>query len=289
MGIQDFGFQTYEGKRVSTMSRATAIAWSTIRNTFKGKKFIFFYLMCISPALLAFAIVYLRYIFMERVGGNWRLPFEDPDEVAFYFDPGRGMTPMTVLLFSAVAGAAVIAKDRAAGALELYFTRGIRPLHYFFGKWLAVFAMMMSQVLLPYLVVWIFGCLVAPAEIEFFSTTITFIPRLILAQAFVCASLSLFLTSLSSSTDSERFALLRWAGVLFLLMVVSGMMRGFFQDANWFAISPWNSVKRVAQWIVGIEPWNEFALMPALVSWGILTLLAILWTRRHLRPVEVVG
>lgn len=296
MAIHDFGFRGYDGHRSSALSRVAAIAWSDVKLAFKAKKFLIFYVLCISPALMAFTFVYLRFIVAEGHGEVAGLRFNRGlsrvfgmiDKVEFFVDIGRGGTTLLTILFSAVVGAGIISRDRQAGALEIYFTRGIAPAHYFGGKFLGVCLLLLCQVLLPFLAVWLFAVAVASAESQFFATTVGFIPRLIAAQVFLCGSLAFMVTALSSSTDSTRFALLRWAGGLFVLIAVSRILYRWLGDPIWLVVSPWKVLRRIA-FEIAQAPVSELELVPALVAWAAMMAASALFLRKHLRPVEIVG
>jgi ABC-type transport system involved in multi-copper enzyme maturation permease subunit len=298
MAVHDFGYRGYEGVRSHAWSRALAIAWSEVVLNFKTKKFLVFYVGCISPAVVAFVLLYLRFVLAEGQGELAGVQFNrgfarflgGVDRVEFFLDTGRGFTTMLAILFSAVVGAGVISRDRRAGALELYFTRGIRPSTYVAGKVGGVFFLMLCQLLFPLLAAWLFGVAVATEESGFVARTTAFMPRLVLAQAFLSATLAFWAVSLSASTDSARFALLRWVGGLFALQVASALFFQMFKDPTWLVISPWRAVRGVNYWLAGADPWSRGPeLEPALIAWVALTIAAGIWLRRHLRPVEVVA
>lgn len=296
MAIHDFGYRGYQGERTGAVSRVLGIALSDFRQSFKSKLFLVFYVFCISPAIMAFVFVYLRFIVVEGQGqvlgmrGNRGLTrwLGMVDTVEFYV--GRGEVVILTILFSGLIGAGVVARDRRAGALEIYFTRGIRPLHYVLGKFGGVLMLLLCQVLVPFLVVWLFGVAVASAESRFLETTGGFIWRVVIGQTFLCATLSYWLIALSSSTDSVRFALLRWVGGLSGLGLAALILYRIFGDPSWWVISPWKVTQKIAVGIAGgnLSP-EGFELPLAWIGWAVLTAAATLWLRRHLRPVEVVA
>lgn len=300
--IHDFGFRAYDGELTSPVARTLAITTSEIRRTFKSKRFLVFFILCLGPVLIAFVFVWIRFLVLEGQGElagfggsssrQWARdtgPFgRQLSGVDFYFDILRGGSTLLTVLYSAVVGAGIIARDRAAGALEIYFTRGIAPWQYFVGKMLSVFFLLLCQVLFGFLVVWIFAVSVAPADLEYFDKTWPFIPRLIAGQGLLCLTLAFWLTALSTSTDSSRFAILRWVGVLAALRILGGLLRRFFQDGDWMLVSPYQVIRRIAAEVVGATP-SSMSIGWAVLVWALLCGAALLWTKRHLRPVEVVG
>ncbi|MAE75855.1 MAG: hypothetical protein CMJ85_03175 [Planctomycetes bacterium] len=298
MAIHDVGFRGYEGARTSALARITAIAKSDVSRTFRSWKFMLFYLVSIAPALFALAMLYLKFIIIEGQGNTTgiRLPRSAGNAIDRLFtvegflDFGQGATTLLTILFSAVVGAGILSRDRKAGALELYFTRGIRPWQYVAGKWLGVWFLLLCQVLFPFIIVWLFGISVASEESGFVERTSKFMPYVALAQMFMCGTLAFWLVALSASTESSRFALLRWTGGLFLLQTVSSVLWRQFQQPNWLAVSPFRVVRRIAAEISGAAPYpSNFDFEPAMWVWVVLTVTSALWLRLHLRPIEVVA
>lgn len=299
--IHDFGFRAYEGELTSPTARTLAIAKSEVRRTFASKRFLVFFFICLVPVFIAFVFIWIRFFVVEgsselagfdraaRGMRGDRGPFgRQLTGVDFYFDILRGGSTFLTVVYSAVIGAGVIARDRAAGALEIYFTRGIAPWQYFVGKLLSVFFLLLCQVLFGFLVVWLFAVSVAPADLDYFGKTFPFIPGLIAGQGLLCLTLAFWLTALSTSTESTRFALLRWVGVLAALRILGGLLRRFFQDPDWMMISPYQCVKRVAAELAGATPSN-LDVQYAFFTWAALCAAAFWWAKRHLRPVKVVG
>src|SRR5690606_38984067 len=71
----------------------------------------------------------------------------NPERAAFYFEGALSTMPGMIffLLLTSVVVARCIARDRATNALELYWTRGISPWGYVFGKWLGVYLLTASM------------------------------------------------------------------------------------------------------------------------------------------------
>jgi len=138
------------------------------------------------PALFAFVLLYIKFIVIEGQGDiGVNLPprmgrvIDQLFTVEGFLNFGRGSTTLLTILFSAVVGAGMLARDRRAGALEIYFTRGIRPWHYVTGKWAAVTFLLLCQVLFPFIFVWVFGISVASAESGFVERTAAVLAELV--------------------------------------------------------------------------------------------------------------
>ena len=298
MVVHDFGYRAYEGERTSSLTRCFELAKSEVKRAFKGKRFLLFYIFCITPAILRLVLLYVHFVVQgdeqgsrlaARMGnrGFWSI-LAIVDQPEFYFNAMLAGTMVLVLMFSAVAISGIVAKDRAENALELYFTRGITPLHYIIAKWAAAFFLMLCQLLFPILAVWILGVYIAP-DWQYFADTVGFMPNLILGLSFFCASLAFLATALSTSTDSPRFALMRWFGAFMLLSILGTIIWQVFEKPELLVVSPWHVLTQVAAWLadVEIEPGPDTKW--AWLAWLGMMVLAAFWMRMHLKPVEVVG
>ena len=304
MGLKDFGFRVYEGGRTSVFSRMLHLATLEVARFFRSKKFLLFFLFCILPALMQLVMVFIEFVVFEgtgkiqgmEIGGGMTRPVVHAgpfkagiSNFTFYFGAMLDTGPMLVWLYTAVVGAGSLARDRAENALEIYFTRGIRPIHYFLAKWGAVTFMILCQLLFPFLLVWLSAVFLAP-DWTLLELTAGYVPRLIYGQLFIALTLALWTTSLSSSTSSPRFAAVRWLGVFFVLHIVGRFFyQKAFNDSHAMLVSPWNIVKEAGFWIVD-EPTRyqiqEIYLFPV---WFLLCVLALLWARHSLQPGRVVA
>lgn len=305
MGVHDLGFRGYRGERTSVLERIRAILGSDVRRNFKSWKFLIYYLFSIAPAVMQLVVVYIWFVVFEagevfrQSGGFGRGRGRGQNfvenffgasltDVAFYFTGPLVFGLFLTIIYSGVVGASMIARDRKSNALEIYFTRGIRPLHYFCGKWGATVTMLLAQVLVPYLIVWLWAWALAP-DGAFFTATWPMLPRLVLAQLCFCGLLGWFAVALSASSESPPFAVIRWTALLFGLLLVGRLFVNVLDDDRWLLISPWNVLTRVAGAIAGVPGSEELPLASCLIVLAVLFVLSLLWLRRFLRPVEVVG
>jgi len=300
MGLKDFGFRIYEGGRTSVTSRVLHLAWLEVARFFRSKKFLLFYIFCILPALMQFVLVFLEFVVFEGSGqilgmeGMGRMGHRRPFQTgisnfSFYFGPMLETGPMLVWLFSAVVGAGSLARDRAENALEIYFTRGIRPVHYFLAKWGAVTFLILCQLLFPFLVIWLSAIFLAP-DWTLFEKTVSYLPRMMYGQLFIAGTLALWTTSLSSSTASPRFAAMRWLGIFFTFRVIGQIFyKRIFMDSHALLVSPWTIVKEAGFWIVDEPTRYQLREIYLFRVWFGLCVAALFWTRNKLQTGRVVA
>ena len=302
MGLIDFGYRPYTGERTGIALRIRAMVSLQIRRFFGKRLSLLFYIGCLFPAIIALVFIYIRFVVIEGQGElaglqNLRgMSRHNPntlfgrslEEISFYFTPYLTYAMPIAVMFSAIVGASTIPNDRNGGALELFFTRGIRPFHYFFGKWFGIFFLHLCLILFPYLLVWIIGVFLAP-DWGFLQNTAPFIPRLILAQSLFCGGLSFLVLAQSVSTSSSRFSVMRVVGGLFVFWVLARMLRGFFHEPNFLVLSPWNILKRVAEGIADVQASHTFDLKLAIFGLFALGLLGAIWIVKNLKATKAVG
>jgi ABC-type transport system involved in multi-copper enzyme maturation permease subunit len=302
MGLIDFGYRHYGRERTGITLRVRAMVNLQIRRFFGKKLSLLFFFACLFPAIIALVFIYIRFVVIEGQGElaglqNLRgISRRNPntlfgrslEEISFYFTPYLTYAMPIAVIFSAIVGASTIPNDRNEGALELYFTRGLRPTHFFLGKWLGIFFLHLCLILFPYLLVWIIGVFLAP-DWNFLKNTAPFIPRLVFAQSLFCGGLSFLVLAQSTSTSSSRFSVMRVVGGLFVFWVLARMLRRFFHEPNFLVISPWNVLKRVAEGIADVQASHTFDLRLALFGLLALGLLGTFWILKHLKATKAVG
>ena len=302
MGVHDLGFRGYEGGRSSVLARIGAIFSTDVRRFFKSWKFLIYFAFSVAPAIFQLVIVYVWFIVFEqgermsgrrmgpRGAGTFLERFfgSSVTDAAFYYAVPLTLGIFLAIIFSGVVGASIVSRDRKSNALEIYFTRGIRPVHYFFGKWSATSFMLLAQLLFPYLIVWVWAWTLSPDE-SFLQATWSMLPRVVLAQLFFCGSLGFLAVAQSVSSESPPFAVIRWCGALFGLHLIARLFVRVLDDDSWLLLSPWSVLYRIGGEIAGVEPGNELRIGSCLIVYAIWMLVGGLWLRRYLRPVEVVG
>jgi ABC-type transport system involved in multi-copper enzyme maturation permease subunit len=296
MGVHDLGFRGYDGERSSVAARVMAIAKSDVRRFFKNWKFLIYFVFSVTPAVIQMVLVYVWFVVLDeemfRAGG--RDLFESfmgatLEEPGFYLTVPLMLYMPLAIIFSGVVAGTIVSRDRRENALEIYFSRGIRPIHYFLGKWMAAMFMLLTQLLFPYVIVWIWAWMLSP-DAAFFNATATMMPRVILAQLFFCGTLSFLAVAQSVSTSSSSYAVIRWVGGLFGLMIIAGLFMNMLDQSDWLLLSPWTNLANIAMQIAGAEAMGTMpSLQGTLIVSGLLVLLGAYWLRKHLRPVEVVG
>jgi ABC-type transport system involved in multi-copper enzyme maturation permease subunit len=291
--IHDQGYRRYQGPLGHAWTRWLPIARSDFVLAFRNKKMLALYAVCVSPFIGSLLMLYLMSV------NGWKTapsemresPFSwlvDPSSIDFYLGPVLRVSFLLVVLYTTAVGSGIVARDRRVNALELYFTRGIARGHYVVGKWGAVTALLAMQLLIPTLVIWIYGVLIAP-DWELLEQTSAFMPSVALGIFVLCAFMGFLLVGVSAATSSATFAGLLWVLLLSFLSTVGVMLRRLLHENSWVIISPWFAAKKMVEQICGVVaamdfPWERAAL--AMTAYAALAAF-LLW--KNLKAVEVVG
>jgi len=220
------------------------------------------------------------------------LPRMNPRVIEFFLTPllAEVFSLVIFLLLTSLVSCRAIAKDRETHALEIYWTRGIGPRGYFFGKWLGSVLLVGTVFVAAPAIVWLFGVLMAPGW-DLFHETIVFIPRLLLGLSLFTAVLTYIAVSFSAIATTANFASILW---FFLLLGSAAMVRllafRLFQGEWWIkAVDPWDAGKRLVEWICGVAPQQSYSPWVALVSLATVVAVVTLLMLRRLRLNEAVG
>ncbi len=270
MAIYGTGYRALEYAPTPRWRRLWPIAGYELRALFRRRLGVVLFLLCMIPAVANLGIL-LAWAGVWQLGAGDRLVGMarfDPTTLDFYITPTVGEVPSFVvfLILSTLVSCRAIAKDRETAALEIYWTRGVRPLGYFAAKWLGSFLLIGLAFVLAPAVTWGVGAILAP-DGSFWQQTSAFMPRVLLALTLFTAVLTFVAVGFSAIADNANGASLLWFVVLLGTTAVVRVLSRVFQG-EWAlkAINPWDAMKRIAEWISGATPVNDYSPGYALAS-----------------------
>ncbi len=294
MAIFDRGYRDL----IYQPTRVLARIWPIARNELAAMFHIRFGTIVFSACLLP-TIGQLIFLLMQA--GIWEaapsgragraMSFSDrmnPSSPSFYLWPITTMSFVPFLVLTTLVSVRAIAKDRAAGALEIYWTRAISPWSYFLGKWYGSFLLLACAFFAAPLVLWITSVLLAPDWSQF-ETTIGFMPGLLLGLAWMCAMLSLLAVGVSALASTPNLAAILWLFLIMGSMFLSEILRRLLRETWTLAINPWFAGKRVVDQLAGVTPFNDYSPWTALAWISTLAVVVLLFARRRLRVLEAVA
>ena len=298
MPIHDAGYRRYSGPVTARLWRWLVLVRTEFKLGFRNKWLWVLYFVGIVPFLVFFAPVYIKYVLMpgvtERVnaggpgggGGPFNSPVFDPMQPEYYYNPTLRNAVFLFILYAAIVGTGIVARDKRANAMELYLARSIGRTSYFLGKWGGVLALHLLQFVVPTLVLWLSVVLVYP-DWGLLEHTVGFMPQVLGGLVAFTLFVTFLVTAVSSCTDSPAFAALIWLVISSFLGLLAQMLRQFLASPSYAALSPWLAATRVAEAIGGLHPRIDIPVSHALASVALYTVLGVLLLRRGLRVVEV--
>jgi ABC-2 type transport system permease protein len=136
---------------------------------------------------------------------------------------------LTELRFSMVlilmVGPGLISQDLRFNALPLYFSRPLRRIDYFLGKWGVIAVLLGMVIVVPAVVAYALGLLFS-LDISIVRDTYRLLLSSVLYGAVVAASAGLLVLALSSLSRNSRYVVLFWVGIWF----VGGVLAPLLQD-----------------------------------------------------------
>ena len=260
----------------------------------RNRKLLVLWFVCIAPFLVLLVRLFMALSLVALDGGRGggsgpAFMLGDPEKMDFYAKAILQDSLLPVLVFLAATVVRTVSQDRRTGALELYFTRPLTPFRYILGRWAGAAFAVASVSTLPAVLVWLTGALAAP-DWTFFRETLWIPGRILLQGAFFSLVLGICASAISSVSSSVRTSQILWAGFLAVMhLVFSGGLRRFLRETWPVQVSPWGTLQRVGEAILGVEPEVPLSLPLSLGLSLFLAAAAYLVLRRNLKPLEVVG
>ena len=290
MPVDQATYRGYEGPRTPGKRVAFAIAGTMIRKMRRGRL----------VRMLVFSLPVLCCLISVVVLSFW---YANVDALPKFFQ-GQSLllllnravqdvaSPFTVLL-AALVGAPLIAEDRRAKALPLYFSRPMTHLDYVLGKMFALFFFLGLMQLGPPVLMFLADLMLNPAE-DMLGTQLGILGDSLVPGLARMVSLSAVVLGISSMARRTNHATLLFFGIILPVQAVAFIFaRGVFKDPAWLAMSPAACVDRITMHFLpsprdaGEGRW----LMEVSAAWTGLAIwtaagLAVLTAR--IRNVEVV-
>ena len=155
MSVFDRSYRRYSGELKGRWARIWAIATSTFRVQFSGKKIIFLLILCNLPVISFTLMITFMAIFSPAMVTSFILEIFGTVDVAMYtvinftFNPGLIFLP---IVFVCALNAGTIANDKKHNSLALYLAKPIDRIDYIIGKAISIYMVSAFVTLIPWLV-----------------------------------------------------------------------------------------------------------------------------------------
>jgi ABC-type transport system involved in multi-copper enzyme maturation permease subunit len=208
----------------------------------------------------------------------------------------QGVIGFWAVLLAALVGGPLIAEDRRAHALPLYFSRPIGHFDYVAGKFLAFAFFMALLLVVPPICMYLIDVGFSDADGALFDR-FPILVRSLVPSLVGIVTLGAIALGISSVARRTNYAALLIVGVLVVAQIMGDLLaREIFREPDWRVVSPGACVVRIATDLLPVP--DRFASgrgMPTGMGVGVAWLGLGLWTAAGLgllvariRKVEVV-
>jgi ABC-type transport system involved in multi-copper enzyme maturation permease subunit len=202
-------------------------------------------------------------------------------------------------LIAALTVAPLIAEDRRARALPLYFSRPIRHLDYVVGKMLAGLFFLGLIILLPAVFVMLVDIGYSTEDVDW-GAKLRLTGAVMIPLAVLTFVLTMFSLAVSSLVERKNAASLTVFGVLFMVGAVAGILVLLLESPVWMAVNPVAAAQAIGADALPKAPTEgvnlpsvdpRVALIPvssawkSLAVWATVSVAVLFW---RIRKVEVV-
>ena len=292
-------YRPLECERVSGFQRIWPLARQEMLGLFRTRWGVALYLVCLLPSLGRLVMLLIMFGVIQigprslqnRMASNMPPSMDElnPARAAFYFEGVLSTMPGMIffLLLTSVVVSRCVARDRATNALELYWTRGISPWGYVFGKWLGGFLLAASMTVGMPLLLWVSACFLAEDWTLMIDTIGQFSIGL-LGIAFMTAIWTAIGTLISAIASSANLAMVAWS-----MLIVGSSAAGFVvsrvldEDSLRSCLSFWEAGRVVVRSIADL-PQRDVSVSGAFLMLGSLFGGLLLIVRRRMRVVEAL-
>ncbi|MHC4448804.1 MAG: ABC transporter permease [Planctomycetota bacterium] len=303
MTVDQAAYRRYEGTFQPGKGAIGAIAGTTIRRVFRRTwlRYLYFVVVLINTVAASF----ITFITHQRFIGN-RSASEmvadgggELDSLAVVLRGFLSQVGALAPIVAALTIAPLIAEDRRAKALPLYFSRPITHMHYVIGKLGAGTFFLAMLLLVPPIAMFAVDIANTPEDVVYAQRLGVLLRGMLpLAMLTVClTSMSLGVSSLMERTNAASLVL--FGLCIFATVAAHVLAREIFEDPAYFAIDPFLCAQAIGNDLLPAMPsminlsevsTESQELAPTTAWWGLsvwaATGLFVLWLR--VRKVEVV-
>jgi ABC-2 type transport system permease protein len=287
MAVYERRYKRYEGTMTSQRGRFWVIPRYAIKDVFRSKLFVAFFVLALLPPLIAAVIIYV----LHNASFLAFFPDLQVDQIlavdGSFFKKLMNIQMWPAFLTALLIGPGLVSKDLANNSLPLYLSRPFSRAQYVLGK-ITILAFLLSCL------TWISGLAVFLLQGNFEGIGWVLDHLNIAIGVFVGSWLWIVTVSLLALALS---AWVKWrpvAAFTMLVILLSGLFFGFvinflFKTQWGSMVSMISSMESVFHWLLGLP--SEGGLPPSLGCLSLLgfSALSLLLLHLKLRAYEVVS
>jgi len=287
MSVFDRTYHGYDGPITPTWSRFSVISRYSLKEVFRSRLFVAFFVACFLPTLVSMVIVYLRYnVEAMSILQLDALEIVTIDSSFFYYAVVVPQTFLSLVLVLLV-GPALISPDLRNNSLPLYLSRPVNKTDYVVGKLCVLLGLAGAVTLVPSL--FLFALQSALAKGPWLEENAHLGPGLLVGFSLWILVLSVYALAVSAWVKWKPFARILFLGSILVAAAVGNVFKVLY--GSW-----WGSVMVLNDLMVRI--WDQLlgratsSAVPPFAAWFFLLLfivVSLLLLYRRIRAFEVVS
>lgn len=286
MPIYDQSYAHWTGTAKGHGLRWLPITATGIRLAWRSKRFRLLFLLALVPFVLR-----AGFIVLVNYAAELELDLEVPARVMgvgdFYHNFLLRNSLFGVIVACLFAGAPLVARDRKAGALEIYFSKPLLLRDYFLGKFLVIAFFLACVTLFPAVFLYLTDLLLSPAGKEILGG-VTALPRIAGVSMLVIVVAAFPVLAASALTRSARAAAVVWFSFHVVLFMVARIAAHLLSYPDLLLLDPRAALVCLSERIFSLPPTCSLGPVYPALYLGILCALSLVVILRSLRAVEVV-
>jgi ABC-2 type transport system permease protein len=279
MPIHDQGYRRYGGSRAR--GRAWWVMFTTgVRTMLSSRRWIVLMVVSWIPFVVRAVQFYIAANFAQAAA------IVAPSSQTFrdFFD----QQDLFVFLVTITLGAAAIAQDRRANALQIYLSKPLTRLEYIVGKLSVLIAFLLFITWVPAILLLILQVLFA-GNFAFLKANAYLFPAITLFSFIEVVMVSMCMLALSSLSTNSRFVGILYTALIFFSKAVYGVLFAVTGSNSVSWISFGNNLAQLGDAIFRVPLRYETPWIVSLAVVIVLIALSALILERRVRGVEIVA
>jgi ABC-2 type transport system permease protein len=279
MPIHDQGYRRYGGSRAR--GRAWWVMFTTgVRTILGNRRWIV--LMIVS--WIPFVVRAVQFYIAANVAQAAAIVAPSAQTFRDFFD----QQDLFVFLVTITLGAAAIAQDRRANALQIYLSKPLTRLEYIVGKLSVLIAFLLFITWVPAILLLILQVLFA-GNFTFLKANAYLFPAITLYSFIEVVMVSMCMLALSSLSTNSRFVGILYTALIFFSKAVYGVLLAVTGSNSVSWISFGNNLAQLGDAIFRVPLRYETPWIVSLAVVIVLIALSALILERRVRGVEIVA
>lgn len=278
MPIHDQSYRRYKGDRAPQGRSWAVIAQAGIRNMLAKKKFLALLVLAWIPFVVRAVQFYVAANFPQAsMIAPGPSTFDD-------FLEQQGVFVFFITIFT---GAGLVANDMRANALQIYLSKPLGRAEYVAGKFVVLAFFLLLVTWLPATML-VFLQVIFAGNLTFLTANVYLLPAIFVVTLVQAIVLGFVMLALSSLSKSSRFVGIMYAGIIFFLDALYGVVFVVTRDTGFSWMSPRANLTQLSDIVFRVEPIYKTSGLVTAFALAVTLALALFVLERRVRGVEVV-